>query len=115
MEIIKKSEGLNSADLYALTKGNDVRKMTDAKGETLDVAKFVLYKDEDVNGNQMTVLALETVDGAKYATNSKTFVRNFTDIVAIFGEGNEELPTRYIIGSKMSKSNREYLTCDIAQ
>ena len=115
MEIIKKSEGLNSADLYALTKGNDVRKMTDAKGETLDVAKFVLYKDEDVNGNQMTVLALETVDGAKYATNSKTFVRNFTDIVAIFGEGNEELPTRYVIGSKMSKSNREYLTCDIAQ
>lgn len=115
MEIIKKSEGLNSADLYALTKGNDVRKMTDAKGETLDVAKFVLYKDEDVNGNQMTVLALETMDGAKYATNSKTFVRNFTDIVAIFGEGNEELPTRYVIGSKMSKSNREYLTCDIAQ
>ena len=86
MEIIKKSEGLNSADLYALTKGNDVRKMTDAKGEVLEVAKFVLYKDEDVNGNQMTVLALETVDGAKYATNSKTFVRNFTDIVAIFGE-----------------------------
>ena len=114
MEIIKKSEGLNSADLYALTKGNDVRKMTDAKGEVLEVAKFVLYKDEDVNGNQMTVLALETVDGAKYATNSKTFVRNFTDIVAIFGEGNEELPTRYVIGSKMSKSNREYLTCDIA-
>lgn len=114
MEIIKKTEGLTSADLYALTKGNDVRKMADAKGEVLDIAKFVLYKDEDVNGNPMTVLAVETVDGVKYATNSKTFVRNFTDIIAIFEAGNDPLPTRFIVGCGRSKSNREYLTCDIA-
>ena len=31
-----------------------------------------------------------------------------------FGAGNEEPPTRYIVGSGRSKSNREYLTCDIA-
>ena len=115
MEIIKKTEGLTSADLYALTKGNDVRKLSDAKGETIEIAKYVLYKDEDVKGNPMTVLALETADGAKYATNSKTFVRNFTDIVAIYEAGNEEIPTRFVVGSGMSKSNREYLTCDIAQ
>lgn len=115
MEIIKKTEGLTSADLYALTKGNDVRKMADAKGETLDILKFVLYKDEDVHGNPMTVLAVETVDGAKYATNSKTFTRNFSDILAIYEAGNEELPTRFIVGSGKSKSNREYLTCDIAR
>jgi len=115
MEIIKKTEGLTSADLYALTKGNDVRKMTDAKGEILDILKYVLYTDEDVKGNPMTVLAVETVDGAKYATNSKTFVRNFSDILAIFGAGNEEPPTRFVVGCGVSKSNREYLTCDIAK
>lgn len=114
MEIIKKTEGLTSADLYALTKGNDVRKMTDAKGEVLDVLKFVLYKDTDTKGNEMVVLAVETVDGAKYATNSKTFVRNFSDILAIFDAGNENPPTRFIVGCGRSKSNREYLTCDIA-
>ena len=114
MEIIKKTEGLTSKDLYSLTKGNDVRRMADAKGEVLDITKFVLYTDEDVDGNPMTVLAVETVDGAKYATNSKTFVRNFSDIVAIFEAGGDELPTRYIIGSGRSKGNREYLTCDIA-
>ena len=114
MEIIKKTEGLTSADLYALTKGNDVRKMTDAKGEVLDVLKFVLYKDEDVKGNEMVVLAVETVDGAKYATNSKTFTRNFSDILAIYEAGDEVPPTRFIVGSGKSKSNREYLTCDIA-
>lgn len=115
MEIIKKTEGLNSADLYSLTKGNDVRKMADAKGEILDIVKYVLYKDEDVSGNPMTVLAIETASGAKYATNSKTFVRNFSDILAIYAEGNEELPTRFLVGSGRSKSNREYLTCDIAK
>lgn len=115
MEIIKKSEGLTSADLYALTKGSDVRKMADAKGETLDVLKFVLYSDEDVNGEPMTVLALETVSGAKYATNSKTFVRNFSDILAIFEAGGEEIPHLFKVGSGRSKSNREYLTCDIAK
>ena len=115
MEIIKKTEGLTSADLYALTKGNDVRKMADAKGEVLDVLKYVLYKDEDVNGKEMHVLAVETVDGIKYATNSKTFVRNFCDILAIFGAGDEEPPTRFLVGSGVSRSNREYLTCDIAK
>lgn len=114
MEIIRKTEGLTAADLYALTKGNDVRRMADAKGEVLDISKYVLYKDEDQNGNPMTVLAVETVAGAKYATNSKTFVRNFCDILAIFDEGGEDLPTRYIVGSGRSKSNREYFTCDIA-
>ena len=115
MEILRKTDGLTSADLYALTKGNDVRKMADAKGETIDILKYVLYTDEDAKGNAMTVLAVETTDGAKYATNSKTFVRNFCDILAIFGAGNEEPPTRFIVGSGRSKSNREYLTCDIAK
>lgn len=115
MEIIKKTDGLTAADLYSLTKGNDVRKMADAKGETLDVCKFVLYVDEDVNGNPMSVLAFETVDGGRYATNSKTFVRNFSDICAICEECGEEIPTRFRVGSGKSKSNREYLTCDIAK
>lgn len=115
MDIIRKTNGMTSADLYALTKGNDVRKMADAKGEILDILKFVIYQDADAKGELMTVLAVETVEGAKYATNSKTFIRNFCDILAIFDEGNEEIPSRFVVGSGRSKSNREYLTCDIAK
>jgi len=115
MEIIKKTANLTAGDIYALTKGNDVRKLSDAKGEVLDIQKFVLYTDEDVNGNEMKVLAVETADGIRYATNSKTFVRNFYDILAIFENGNEELPTKFKVGAGRSKGGREYLTCDIAQ
>jgi len=115
MELIKMTSGLTSADLYALTKGNNVRKMADAKGEVLNIAKFVLYKDTDTKGDEMMVLAVETVEGAKYATNSKTFIRNFCDILAIYEAGNEIIPSHFVVGSGRSKSNREYLTCDIAE
>lgn len=115
MEIIKKSEGLTSADLYSLTKGSDVRKMADAKGEVLEISKFVMYQDTDVNGDSMIVLAVETAAGVKYATNSKTFVRNFKDILDIFDASGEPIPTKFKVGSGKSKSNREYLTCDIAK
>ena len=114
MKIIRKTEGLTSADMYALTKGNDVQKMSDAKGEVLDIAKYVLYEDEDQKGELMNVLAVETKAGVRYATNSKTFVRNFSDIMAIYEAGNEVPPTQFKVGCGKSKGSREYITCDIA-
>lgn len=114
MEIIKMTAGLTASDIYSLTKGNDVKKLSDAKGETLEVAKYVLYNDTDVNGNPMQVLALETSQGVRYATNSKTFCRNFSDIVAIHEASGEPIPSRFLVGSGRSKNGREYITCDIA-
>ena len=114
MEIIKKTEGMTAGDLYSLTKGNNVRKMADFEGEVLDVLKYVLYKDINGQGEETVVLALETVAGAKIATNSKTFIRNFADILAMYAEAGEDAPTRFIVGSGTSRSGRHYLTCDIA-
>lgn len=113
MEIIKKTEGLTAADLFAMTKGNDVRKMADAKGETLDIAKFIMYTDTNNDGDIITVLAIETAQGARYATNSLTFIRNFSDILSIYEETGETAPTRFKVGSGKSKAGREYLTCDL--
>ena len=114
MNILKNSGNLTAKDMYALTKGNDVRKMADAKGETLEVTKFIVYEDVDQAGEIMSVMAIETTAGARYATNSRTFIRNFTDILSMYEATGEAIPTRYRIGSGRSKSNREYLTCDIA-
>lgn len=115
MEIIRKTNGLTAADLYALTKGNDVRKLSDAKGEILEVQKIVQYADVDANGNSVQVLSMACANGAKYATNSKTFIRNFSDICAIFEEANEPIPSKFMVGAGRSHNNREYLTCDIAE
>lgn len=114
MTIISKTEGMSLKDVVALTKGNDIRKMKDAVGETLDFAKVVIYEDTDKDGNPMKVLAVETASGVKYATNSATFIRNYTEIMEIFANSDEEAPTTFKVGSGVSKSDRPYITCDIA-
>ena len=114
MEILKKTANLTASDIYALTKGNDVKKMRDALGENLEISKFVLYRDTDVKGNDMLVLAVETAQGVRYATNSKTFCRNFADIVEIHEASGENIPSVFRVGSANSKNGREYITCDIA-
>ena len=113
MEIIKKTNNITAADLFAMTKGPEVRKMQDAKGETLDLLAYVIYKDDKNDADPVTVLAVKTVEGAMYATNSKTFIRNFSDILAMYEECGEELPTRYKVGSARSNAGREYLTCTV--
>ena len=114
MEIIKKTNNMTAADMYAMTKGPDVRKMADAKGETLDLLAYVLYKDDKQDGTDpVTVLSVKTVEGALYATNSKTFIRNFSDILPMFEECGEDAPTRFRIGSARSNAGREYLTCSV--
>ena len=114
MEIIKKTDGLTSADLYALTKGNDVRKMADAKGEVLDILSYVIYKDDKGDGSDpVTVLSIKTVDGVMYATNSKTFIREFLDMLSCFEEVGEKVDCIEIL-TGTSKAGREYISCRYA-
>lgn len=114
MKILSKTEGMTLKDVVALTKGNDIRKMKDAVGETLDFDQTVIYEDEDSKGNPMKVLAVKTVSGVKYATNSAVFIRNYEEIQSIFAESEEEAPTTFKVGTGVSKSGREFITCDIA-
>ena len=116
MEIIKKTENINAGELYAMTKGPEVRKMQDAKGEVLDVMAFVLYNDDKDDGSDpVTVLSIKTTEGALYATNSKTFIRNFVDILAMYEECGEAQPNLFKVGSARSNAGREYLTCTVGQ
>ena len=113
MNILKSTEGLKAAEIYNLTKGSGIRKMLDAKGEVLTAAKYVLYEDQDQKGETMQVLALETASGVRYATNSKTFIRNFFDIISTFEGMGEEFNMCFLVGNGISKNGCEYLTCDI--
>ena len=114
MEIIRKTENITAGDLFEMTKGPNVRKMADAKGETLDIQSYVIYKDDKGDGSDpVTVLAIKTVECVMYATNSRTFIRNFSDILAMYEECGEKVPTQYKVGSARSNAGREYLTCSL--
>ena len=114
MQITFKTEGMTLKEVVALTKGNDVQKMSDAVGEVLDFDKVVIYDDVNSKGEPMQVMAVQTKPGAKYATNSATFIRNYVEIINLFDDSGEEAPTTFKVGSGTSKNGRPFICCDIA-
>lgn len=112
MNIIKKSGALSMADMYRLTKSPEIAKLSTVKGQILDIDKFIVH--EDTNGTDealVTVAAFETTQGELFATNSKTFTRDFLDIIAMCEEANEPLPKQIKVLEKTGKSGRNYIQC----
>jgi hypothetical protein len=110
MEIVKNSKGMDRKKAYQLTHAMSTRKMQDAVDSILKIDAWVLYTDVDSKtGEAKDVLAIES-DGEIFGTISKTFLREFTDIVDAFGD-DPELSIRVVAGT--SKAGRQFITCEI--
>lgn len=111
MNIIAKSANVVSAfDLYKLVQSPERKKLTDIKGQDIELDKWVLYTEPDKDGKEMKLLALSTVDGTAYCTNSATFCRSFESAVATFGQFGEEFHDIQVTTGK-SKNGRDYIDC----
>lgn len=111
MNIIAKSANVVSAfDLYKLVQSPERKKLTDIKGQTLELDKWVLYTEPDKDGKEMNLLALSIVDGTTYCTNSSTFCRSFESAVATFGQFGEEFHEIQVT-TGTSKNGRDYIDC----
>lgn len=111
MNILNMSGALNVGKLYKLSKSPEIAKLSTVKGEEIEIANFLVYEDENADGDVTTVASFETVQGELYATNSKTFVRDFRDILSMCVEAGAPMPTRIKVLPKVGKSGREYLQC----
>lgn len=111
MEVIKKfPETLDNRALYKLLKSPEVKKMSDADGSVLEVAAWIVYKDNDSRtGEQREILTISTVDGEMFSTVSATFMREFADIVKFFGD---DVGAIRVISGK-SKAGRTFITCTV--
>ena len=59
MNIINKSANVASSfDLYKLVQSPDRKKMTDIKGQSITLNKWVLYPEPDKDGKEMKLRAL---------------------------------------------------------
>ena len=113
MIIITKSSNVASAFvLYMLVQSPNRKKLTDIKGQTIELDKWVLYTEPDKDGKEMSLLALSTVDGTAYCTNSSTFCRSFESAVATFGQFGEEFQKIQVVTGK-SKNGRDYIDCAV--
>lgn len=94
MNIIAKSGNLSAAKMYNLTKSPEVQKLSNCAGQTLDLETWLIYEDVDSRGEIRQVMAMSTPENESYATNSKTFIADFMNIVSMFTEAGEPIPTR---------------------
>ena len=110
MEILKSSSNLSPREMYFLTKAPTIEKMTAHVGETINPVQFMIYNDISANGDSHIIASIKTEAGKVYATNSPTFVREFTDLIDMFGD---ELIKIHIL-QMQSKAGRNYITCVLA-
>lgn len=111
MNIIKKSGNLTMAEMYRLTKSPEIAKLSTVKGQEIEIERFIVHEDPDQNGEIVTVAAFETAQGELFASNSRTFTRDFLDIIAMCEEANAPLPKKIKVLEKTGKTGRNYIQC----
>lgn len=113
MEIIKSTSNLNPQDIYRMTRGADIVKMSTMQGAVINVGAFIYYDDPRTDANtgavqNRMILSIRDTEGNIYATNSNTFISEFLYITELFGE-NVNIK---VVGGK-TKSGRNFITCTI--
>ncbi len=108
MRIINSSKEYTGKELYRVTKSQSIKKVSTIE-TVVTVNGYVIFTDTDKDGNEIDILSIDTNDGV-FATNSKTFIESFLDIVGIM----IGFPIEIVVGHGVSKNGRNYIYCDIA-
>lgn len=111
MEIIKTyPEEMDKKTKYRLMKSPNSKKMSDADGKMLSINAWVMYSSEDFStGEVHDVLSIMTNEGEIYATISSTFIKEFKDIITVFGDEIDQIE----VISRESRAGRKYITCTV--
>ena len=111
MNILRTSGTFTMAEMYRLTKSPEIAKLSTVKGQTLELERFIVYEDNNADGEAAVIAAFETVQGELFATNSRTFTNDFLDIVTMCDETGAALPKQIKVLEKTGKSGRSYIQC----
>lgn len=108
MTIIKRyPSDMNKETTYRLLKSPKIRRMSDFAGATLKINAWIHTEDLDnTTGELRPIIAIMDDTGEVMATNSATFVREFLDLIEIFGDS---LPAVEIL-QRRSKNGRNFIT-----
>lgn len=109
--LISASKELSKKEEYLMIHNQATKKLKDAVGMQIGIDIWALVKSVEDDGTEITVLSIKTTDGDYFATNSATFIKEFNNIVEIFGA---ELP-EIVVLTGTSKAGREFVTCTIAE
>lgn len=108
MNITKTSRELTNKEQYLLTKAQNVQKMQNCVGTTIDVDYWCIYLDSTVDGEEKELFSVMTPEGEAFATNSPSFLRSFHDMLDCFEPGEIH---QIKVEQGTSKAGRKYLYC----
>lgn len=109
MKIIETSKDLTKAEIYLLTKSPLIQTVKNNVGKVVVVKAWCKYSDVNSRGNEIELLSIVTETNEIFATNSKTFMKAFQDIIDIFGNDSTLPPITFVSGK--TKSDKEFVTC----
>ena len=115
MKIIRtKNENISAKEKCLMAMNPESQRMREAEGMTIPVLNWMLYIDKDKEGNEKALLSILSENNVVYATNSKTFIEAFDDLLDIFADNGEEITAIKVIGGQ-SKAGRHFITCAYAE
>lgn len=98
---------LTNETKYDLLRSPKMQKMSDVKGQRLDVAAYIIREETTDAGEITTICSIKTQDGDLFATNSKTFIREFEAVTECVGEQ----PFALDVLDGVSRAGRHFVTC----
>lgn len=114
MEIVKATENLDAKMRYRLAKDPTTEKMSKHKNEVVSFDAYMVREEVNSDAEIVKVLSMHVVpDDIIIATNSKTFIREFLDMLSCFEEVGEKVDCIEIL-TGISKAGREYISCRYA-
>lgn len=103
-------ETLTAKEAYDMTESVGIQKLSTAAGQILEPVAYVLREDTNPKtGEVIEIASIKDADGTVYATNSKTFVREFKKVLDCVHDDFSQVHHIEIIRGT-SKHDRPYIT-----
>lgn len=99
-------ENMDAKCKYELMRSPKMRKISECKGQVLEVEAYVIREDETQDGELREVLSLKTPEGDLFATNSMTFIREFKAVLEC-----TQPPFSVEVVDGVSRAGRHFVTC----
>lgn len=102
-------ETLSAKEAYDMTESVGIQKLSTAAGQILAPVAYVLREDTNADGEINEIVSVKDEDGTVYATNSKTFVREFKKVLDCVKDDFSQVHHIEVVQGR-SKNNRTYIT-----
>ena len=102
-------ETLTAKEAYDMTESIGIQKLSAAAGQILEPVAYVLREDTNADGEINEIVSIKDADGTVYATNSKTFVREFKKVLDCVKDDFAQVHHIEVVQGR-SKNNRTYIS-----